>query len=56
MLGKAFDYMLSKFKTIIEDKNDIAYKIPYHLCEHCYVGETYREVKTKISEHKRAVA
>ncbi len=34
----------------------VVYQIPCAQCDEVYIGETGRPLKTRISEHKRAVA
>ena len=34
----------------------VVYQIPCAQCDEAYIGETGRPLKTRISEHKRAVA
>ena len=34
----------------------VVYQISYAQCDEFYIGETGRPLKTRISEHKRAVA
>ena len=42
-------------KESADSSNSIVYKIPCKGCQKTYVGETYRGIKTRISEHKRDV-
>ena len=38
-----------------DDKSSIVYKINCHDCDTSYVGETRRALKTRVSEHRRAM-
>ena len=37
------------------EKNRLVYKIPCADCEFVYVGQTKRDLKSRVAEHKRAV-
>ena len=44
---------LVKGKKNEENVNSIIYKVPCGGCPRAYIGETYRGLKTRMSEHKR---
>ena len=46
---------LIKGNKIGKSDSSIVYKVPCGGCTKAYVGETYRGLKTRISEHKRDV-
>ena len=37
------------------EKSRLVYKIPCADCEFVYVGQTKRDLKSRVAEHKRAV-
>ena len=38
-----------------DEKSQLIYKIPCNNCSFVYIGQTKRDLKSRISEHKRAV-
>ena len=46
--------MLSKTKDKmeIEERSDVVYKIPCKDCNLCYIGETSKQVISRVEEHK----
>ena len=51
-IGKNF-FTNQKTKTPTEIKSNIIYKIPCRDCSKCYVGQTGRYLKQRLSEHRR---
>ena len=49
---RSFTYI--KEKDLSEDKQGVAYKIKCCDCQATYIGETGRNLSTRLSEHKRA--
>ena len=49
--------MLSKTKDKmkIEERNDVVYNIPRKDCNLCYIGETSKQVISRVEEHKKNV-
>ena len=49
--------ILSKPKDQInlQDQNNVAYEIPCKDCDAIYIGETKRQFKQRLQEHRRAV-
>ena len=45
-----------KYKVSIENKSDIVYSIPCKQCEKVYIGETSRNFKYRLDEHKKDVS
>ena len=43
----------TKDKMKIEERNDVVYKIPCKDCNLCYIGETSRQVISRVEEHKK---
>ena len=39
----------------IEKRNDVVYKIPCKDCNLCYIGETSKQVISRVEEHKKNV-
>ena len=49
-------YHLSLKDTLLtSEKYCLIYKIPYNDCEFGYIGQTKRDLKTRILEHQRAI-
>jgi len=48
--------MLVKSKIPEERKREVVYKVPCKDCNSVYVGETKRNLKTRLSEHRYAVS
>ena len=44
-----------KDKVDKEENGDVVYKIPCKMCEQSYIGETGRQLKTRVEEHKKDV-
>ena len=38
-----------------EEKTGLIYLVPCSDCEHVYIGQTKRDLKTRLAEHKRAI-
>ena len=53
--------LLKYFQTIaqdqinLEDQNNVVYEIPCKDCDAIYIGETKRQFKQRLQEHRRAV-
>ena len=45
-----------RFLSPDDDRSSVVYKINCHDCDASYVGETERALKTRMSEHRRAIA
>ena len=54
---KTIDNILTSPKDLIaeHEKSRLVYKIPCADCEFVYVGQTKRDLKSRVAEHKRAV-
>ena len=49
-------YLLSlKHPIFTSEKSCLIYKIPCNDCEFSYIGQTKRDLKTRILEHQRAI-
>ena len=44
-----------KDKTSKEDNGELVYQIPCKMCEKVYIGETGRQLKTRLEEHRKEV-
>ena len=49
--------ILSKPKNIITivERSDVVYKIPCYNCDMCYIGETSKQVKFRVEEHRKNI-
>ena len=37
------------------EKSCLVYQVPYHHCSFVYIGQTKRDLKSRLDEHKRAI-
>ena len=44
-----------KDPTSPDEKSCLIYQVPCSNCEFVYIGQTKRDLKTRLSEHKRAI-
>ena len=49
--------ILSKPKDRIKivERSDVVYKIPCSNCDMCYIGETSKQVKVRVEEHRKNI-
>ena len=50
---KIGDMVRYKEKNTVYKENSIVYRVPCGGCHKSYIGETYRGLKTRVTEHKR---
>ena len=55
--GHKLRQSLMRVKTAVKDdtRKGVVYEVPYGKCEHVYIGETGRNLKERLKEHRYAV-
>ena len=51
---KSKNFLSTKSRTPLSVQANVVYKFQCHGCKHQYIGETYRHLKTRISEHTQS--